>query len=146
LPAPYWEFPNFYSFPTKNAKLASLKQLHFLNAVKEQKLGCQRPENNENRCRIYLIIFSSAENFSLCENNSIPTAIPCSLLPHFEQLTFSPIIPLRKRQLFERSEFWLFRDNRAKCQALAASKLFNRAARFSWFVLLTRQKNEQAWS
>jgi hypothetical protein len=49
-------------------------------------------------------------------------------------------------QLFERSEFCVFRVKEGNARVLAASKLFNRAARFFWFVFLTRQKNEQAWS
>jgi hypothetical protein len=58
--------------------------------------------------------------FRLAEINQIDT-IPCSQFPCFWQLAFSPILPLRKRQLFERSEFWLFRNNRAKGQVLAVA-------------------------
>jgi uncharacterized membrane protein YhfC len=44
------------------------------------------------------------------------------------------------------SEFCVFSENWEEIWGLAASKLFNRAARFFWFVFLTRQKNEQGQS
>ncbi|MDX1295116.1 MAG: hypothetical protein R3302_02545, partial [Sulfurimonadaceae bacterium] len=50
---------------------------------------------------------------------------------------------VKKTQLFDRREFCVFSENIEEIWGLAASKLFNRAARFFWFVFLTRQKNEQ---
>ncbi|MDX1295526.1 MAG: hypothetical protein R3302_04630, partial [Sulfurimonadaceae bacterium] len=71
---------------------------------------------------------------------------PCSQFPCFERLGFGCIFALRKRNCLSDSEFCVFSGNAAETQVLAASKLFNHAARFFWFVFLTRQKNEQAWS